>query len=50
VEFILELLDAAESEAEILTDFPRLTHKNILACLEYASHLAREYKAYHLPV
>jgi uncharacterized protein (DUF433 family) len=50
VEFILELLAAEQSEAEILRNYPGLTHDDILACLAYASHLAHEYKAYPLPV
>ena len=50
VEFILDLLAAGEPEAGILSDYPGLTHDDILACLAYASHLTREYKAYPLPV
>lgn len=50
VEFILELLAAGQSEADILSNYPGLTHEDILACLAYASHLAHEYKAYPLPV
>ena len=50
VEFILDLLAAGQSEAEVLANYPGLTHDDILACLAYASHLAHEYKAYPLPV
>jgi uncharacterized protein (DUF433 family) len=50
VEFILDLLAAGESEADILANYPGLTHDDILACLAYASYLAHEYKAYPLPV
>lgn len=50
VELILELLAAEQSEADILRNYPGLTHDDILACLAYASHLAHEYKAYPLPV
>jgi uncharacterized protein (DUF433 family) len=50
VEFILELLAAGQSEIEILSSYPGLTHEDILACLAYASYLAHEYKAYPLPV
>jgi uncharacterized protein (DUF433 family) len=46
VEFILELLAAGQSEAEILTNYPGLTREDILACLSYASYLAREYRAF----
>jgi uncharacterized protein (DUF433 family) len=49
VEFILEQLAAGEAESEILTSHPGLTRKDILACLSYASYLAREYKAYPNP-
>jgi uncharacterized protein (DUF433 family) len=49
VEFLLELLAAGQSEHEILTNYPGLTREDILACLSYASYLAREYKAYPIP-
>jgi uncharacterized protein (DUF433 family) len=49
VEFILELLAAGRSENEVLADYPGLTHDAILACLGYASYLAREYKAWPIP-
>ena len=49
VEFILELLAAGQSENEILANYPGLTHEDILACLAYASYLAREYKAFPIP-
>ena len=49
VEFILELLAAGQSEQDLLTDYPGLTHDDILACLSYASYLAHEYKAYPIP-
>jgi uncharacterized protein (DUF433 family) len=49
-EFILDLLAAGEPEADVLANYPGLTHDDILACLAYASHLAHEYKAYPLPV
>ncbi len=49
VEFVLGLLAAGESEDEILANYPGLTHEDILACLEYASYLAHEYKAYPIP-
>jgi uncharacterized protein (DUF433 family) len=45
VELILELLAAGESENELLSNYPRLTHEDILACLSYASHLAHEFSA-----
>jgi uncharacterized protein (DUF433 family) len=49
VEFILELLAAGQSEADLLMNYPGLTHEDILACLSYASYLAHEYKAYPIP-
>lgn len=49
VEFILDLLAAGQSEDEIVSNYPGLTHEDILACLSYASYLAHEYKAYPMP-
>jgi uncharacterized protein (DUF433 family) len=49
VEFILELLAAGRSEAEILDDYPGMTREDILACLSYASYLAHEFRAYPIP-
>jgi uncharacterized protein (DUF433 family) len=46
VEFILGLLASGRSEQELLADYPGLTREDILACLAYASHLARECRAY----
>jgi uncharacterized protein (DUF433 family) len=50
VEFILDLLAAGQSEADIVANYPGLAHEDVLACPTYASHLAHEYKAYPLPV
>lgn len=49
VELILELLAAGQSESEIIADYPGVTRGDILACLSYASYLAREYKAFPIP-
>jgi uncharacterized protein (DUF433 family) len=49
VELILEPLAAGRSEGEIVSNYPGLTHEDILACLSYASYLAHEYKAYPVP-
>jgi uncharacterized protein (DUF433 family) len=49
VEVILELLAAGQSEQQLLTNYPGLTHDDILACLSYASYLAHEYQAYPIP-
>ena len=50
VEFILDLMAAGQSEADVLANYPGLTRDDILACLAYASHLAHEHRAYPLPV
>ena len=50
VEFILDLMAAGQSEAEILANYPGLEHEDILACLAYASYLGHEYRTYPLPV
>jgi uncharacterized protein (DUF433 family) len=39
----------APTENELLAEYPGLTHEDILACLAYASYVAREYKAYPIP-
>ncbi len=49
VEFILELLAAGQSEADILANYPGLTREDVLACLSYASYLAHEYKGFPIP-
>ncbi|BDC51100.1 hypothetical protein F183_A34160 [Bryobacterales bacterium F-183] len=41
VELILELLGAGQTEAEILDDYPGLTHEDVLACIEYAAQLVQ---------
>jgi uncharacterized protein (DUF433 family) len=42
VELVLELLAAGQTEDDLLSNYPRLTHEDLLACLAYASHLAHE--------
>lgn len=49
VEFVLGLLAAGQSEADIVNNYPGLTREDILACLAYASYLAQEYRAYPIP-
>lgn len=49
VEFILELLAAGQTDAEILENYPGLSREDILACLSYASYLAHEFRAYPVP-
>ena len=36
VEFVIGLLAAGWSEAEIVANYPNLTHDDIIACLAYA--------------
>ena len=42
VSIILANLASDISEAEILRNYPSLTHADILAALEYAAHLTQE--------
>ncbi len=49
VEFILELLGQGWTEADVLKNYPGLTHEDILACLAYASEVLRSEKTYSLP-
>ena len=44
--FMLELLAAGQAEGDIPTSYPGLMHADILACLSYASCIAREYRHY----
>ena len=39
VEFVIGLLAAGWSAADILGDYPQLAHEDILACLAYARDL-----------
>ena len=49
VEFILELLAGGESEEYVLSNYPRLTREDVLACLSYGAYLAHELRAYPIP-
>jgi len=40
---VLEMLGAGESESEILSKYPGLTHADITACLAYGVHAVREF-------
>ena len=42
VEFVLELLAAGWSEAEILANYPHIVRDDILACLAYAHDVVEE--------
>jgi uncharacterized protein (DUF433 family) len=46
VEFIIDLLAQGWSEAEILRNYPGLTHEDIAACLAYASALLKAERIY----
>ena len=46
VEFVLDLLAHGWAESDILTNYPGISHEDILACLAYASALLQEEKVY----
>jgi len=46
VEFIIDLLAQGWTEAEILHNYPGLTHDDVQACLGYASATLRAEKVY----
>ncbi len=46
VEFILGLMAQGWTEAEILRNYPGLTHEQILACMGYAQARLSEEKVY----
>jgi uncharacterized protein (DUF433 family) len=46
VDFLLGLLAQGWSEAEVLRNYPGLTHEDVLACLEYASELVGQEKVF----
>ena len=48
VEFIVDLLAQGWSEADLLRNYPGLTQEDILACLNYASHVLKAEKVYPL--
>jgi uncharacterized protein (DUF433 family) len=50
VEFIVELLAQDWSEADILQNYPGLTHDDVRACLAYASAILHAEKVYPLGV
>lgn len=49
VALILELMAAGQSEEELRANYPGLAPEDVLACLSYASYLAREFRAYPIP-
>ncbi len=46
VEFIVGLLAQGWTEAEVLKNYPGLTHEDVLACLDYASEALRDEKVF----
>ncbi len=50
VEFILELLGQGWSEAEILENYPGITHEDIQACAAYASEILKSERVYPVKV
>lgn len=46
VDFLLGLLAQGWNEEEVLRNYPGLVHEDLLACLEYASHLIGQEKVY----
>jgi uncharacterized protein (DUF433 family) len=46
VEMILEKLAQGQSEADLLIDYPRLTHEAIKACIGFAAYTISEIKTY----
>lgn len=48
VTFVLDLLAAGTSEAEILANYPRLTHESILACVAYAADILKSERVFPL--
>jgi uncharacterized protein (DUF433 family) len=49
VEFIVELLAQGWSEADILRNYPGLTHEDIQACLACATEVLKSEHVYPLP-
>ena len=48
VEYIIDLLAQGWPEAEILANFPGLTHDDVQACLTYASAVLKAERIYPL--
>jgi len=46
VEFIIELLANGWTEAQILDNYPGVTHEDIVACLRYANDLVKSERVY----
>ena len=48
VEFVVGLLGDGWSEADVLRNYPNLTHDDVAACLRYAGEILRAEKVYPL--
>lgn len=48
VEFVVGLLGDGWSEADILRNYPALSHEDVAACLRYAGEVLRAEKVYPL--
>ena len=46
VEFVIGLMAAGWSEADILANYPNLTHDDMIACLAYAHDMLSGEKVY----
>ena len=42
VHLILRMMANGDSESDLLTEYPSLTHEDISACLDYGASLAEE--------
>lgn len=50
VEFVIDLLGQGWSEADVVRNYPTLTHEDILACHSYASQRLKAERVYPLAV
>src|SRR3981081_267773 len=46
VDFIVGLMGQGSTEADILRNYPGITHEDIAACLQYASEILQSEKVY----
>lgn len=46
VEFIIDLLANGWTEAQILDNYPGVSHEDIVACLRYANELVKSERVY----
>jgi uncharacterized protein (DUF433 family) len=46
VEFMIDLLANGWTEAQILDNYPGVTHEDIVACLRYANELVKSERVY----